>query len=177
RRRRIARRRKRGDRSRRDAVAPRSWSADSARGAAAIVRARDARRIFRRAASLDARRSRTLIAMPVRHPPATEIVAQVRSGRQSPSAAVAEALARARAADESRKLNIFLHRADKYGNARASELDDSADSRASDAVLPLLGVPFAVKDNISVAGLPTTCGSKILDGYVSAFTAAAVKRL
>jgi len=115
--------------------------------------------------------------MPVRHPPATEIVAQVRSGRQSPSAAVAEALARARAADESRKLNIFLHRADKYGNARASELDDSADSRASDAVLPLLGVPFAVKDNISVAGLPTTCGSKILDGYVSAFTAAAVKRL
>lgn len=39
------------------------------------------------------------------------------------------------------------------------------------------GVPFAVKDNINVAGLPMTCGSRILDGYRSVYDATAVGRL
>lgn len=38
--------------------------------------------------------------------------------------------------------------------------------------LPLLaGVPLTVKDNINVKGYPTTCSSKILDGYVSPYDA------
>lgn len=36
--------------------------------------------------------------------------------------------------------------------------------------LPLLaGVPIAMKDNINVQGFPTTCSSKILEGYVSPY--------
>src|SRR3954453_10500119 len=31
---------------------------------------------------------------------------------------------------------------------------------------PLLGCVFAAKDNIDVAGLPTTCGSRLLEGVV-----------
>lgn len=39
------------------------------------------------------------------------------------------------------------------------------------------GVPFSVKDTICVAGLPTTCASRALEGYMSPYTATAVKRL
>jgi aspartyl-tRNA(Asn)/glutamyl-tRNA(Gln) amidotransferase subunit A len=41
----------------------------------------------------------------------------------------------------------------------------------------LAGVPIAIKDNIASLGLPTTCASKILRGYVSPFEATAVTRL
>jgi aspartyl-tRNA(Asn)/glutamyl-tRNA(Gln) amidotransferase subunit A len=43
--------------------------------------------------------------------------------------------------------------------------------------LPLAGVPVAVKDNIATLGLPTTCGSRILEGYRSPFEATVVRRL
>ena len=42
---------------------------------------------------------------------------------------------------------------------------------------PLAGVPVAVKDNIVTLGMPTTCGSRILAGYVSPFEATVVRRL
>ncbi len=41
----------------------------------------------------------------------------------------------------------------------------------------LAGIPFAVKDNIATEHLPTTCASRILDGYVSPYEATVVKRL
>jgi aspartyl-tRNA(Asn)/glutamyl-tRNA(Gln) amidotransferase subunit A len=42
---------------------------------------------------------------------------------------------------------------------------------------PLNGVPVAVKDNIATTVLPTTCASRMLEGYVSPFEATAVRRL
>jgi aspartyl-tRNA(Asn)/glutamyl-tRNA(Gln) amidotransferase subunit A len=44
-------------------------------------------------------------------------------------------------------------------------------------VPPLAGVPVAVKDVLHVPGLPTTCGSRILEGYRPPFAATAVARL
>jgi aspartyl-tRNA(Asn)/glutamyl-tRNA(Gln) amidotransferase subunit A len=41
----------------------------------------------------------------------------------------------------------------------------------------LHGVPVAVKDNLVTLGLPTTCGSRLLEGYVSPYEATAVRRL
>ncbi len=42
---------------------------------------------------------------------------------------------------------------------------------------PWLGLPVAIKDVLNVAGQPCTCGSKILQGYVSPYDATAVARL
>ncbi|MCL4866092.1 MAG: Asp-tRNA(Asn)/Glu-tRNA(Gln) amidotransferase GatCAB subunit A, partial [Gemmatimonadales bacterium] len=41
----------------------------------------------------------------------------------------------------------------------------------------LHGMPIAIKDNIVTAEQPTTCASRILEGYRSPFTATAVQRL
>ncbi len=42
---------------------------------------------------------------------------------------------------------------------------------------PLLGIPFANKDNISVQGKKLTCSSKILEGYRAPYSATVVSRL
>jgi aspartyl-tRNA(Asn)/glutamyl-tRNA(Gln) amidotransferase subunit A len=61
---------------------------------------------------------------------------------------------------------------------------DRADQRLAtwrqnpDAPLPpLLGLPMAVKDVLCLEGVPTTCGSKILEGFRPPYSATSVKRL
>ena len=48
---------------------------------------------------------------------------------------------------------------------------------SGETVGPLAGVPVAIKDNIAIRDVQTTCGSRILEGYVSPYTATAVERL
>lgn len=43
--------------------------------------------------------------------------------------------------------------------------------------LPLLGVPLGVKDNLCTAGVQTTAGSRILEGYLPSYDARAVSKL
>ena len=88
------------------------------------------------------------------------------------SAAAREAVAAAaRRADEVNAghdgLNIFAWRDDADATAQADASPDG----------PLAGLPVAVKDNIATLTLPTTCGSHILRGYVSAYEATVVTRL
>ncbi|MCS7263006.1 MAG: amidase family protein, partial [Aquificaceae bacterium] len=55
-------------------------------------------------------------------------------------------------------------------------LEEAKDFKVSED-MPLAGVPVAVKDNINVLGFPTTCASKILQGYVSPYDATVIERL
>ena len=50
-------------------------------------------------------------------------------------------------------------------------------ARSGQADHPLLGIPMAVKDVISTAGVETTCGSRILQGYIPPYTATVVHKL
>ena len=58
-----------------------------------------------------------------------------------------------------------------------SRAPSAASQRSGVAAGPLNGVPFVVKDNIAVAGLPLTCGSRLLSDLVSPYSATAVTRL
>ncbi len=48
---------------------------------------------------------------------------------------------------------------------------------AGEELSPLAGVPIAVKDNMCIEGVLTTCASHILDNFVPTYTATAVKKL
>lgn len=80
-------------------------------------------------------------------------------------------------------LNAFL---EMYCDAitKAESADkEIADAKASGSLdklfdeKPLIGLPFAVKDNISVKGKRLTCASKILEGYVAPYDSTVVARL
>ncbi|GAP11962.1 aspartyl/glutamyl-tRNA(Asn/Gln) amidotransferase subunit A [Bellilinea caldifistulae] len=63
-------------------------------------------------------------------------------------------------------------------DARRADARRIAAHRHPDETLPsLLGLPIAVKDLLTVAGVRCTCGSRILENYVPPFTATAVQRL
>ncbi|NQW63462.1 MAG: Asp-tRNA(Asn)/Glu-tRNA(Gln) amidotransferase subunit GatA, partial [Deltaproteobacteria bacterium] len=100
-----------------------------------------------------------------------EIAASVRSGQQTAESVVSAALARMEA---TAPLGAFVH----VDRDRAL-----ADARAVDAriaagdLLPLAGVPVAVKDNLCTEGLETSCASKMLGGFVATYEATAVSRL
>jgi aspartyl-tRNA(Asn)/glutamyl-tRNA(Gln) amidotransferase subunit A len=71
-------------------------------------------------------------------------------------------------------LKAYLTLAPEVALEQAAEADGR---RASGEDGPLLGVPLAIKDVICVEGLPTTCGSRILENYVPPFSATAVEKL
>jgi aspartyl-tRNA(Asn)/glutamyl-tRNA(Gln) amidotransferase subunit A len=82
-------------------------------------------------------------------------------------------------------LNAFLEMYEDASEKAAAADKEIAEARkAGRAALddlfikkPLLGLPFANKDNISAKGKRLTCASKILEGYVAPYNATVIARL
>jgi aspartyl-tRNA(Asn)/glutamyl-tRNA(Gln) amidotransferase subunit A len=96
------------------------------------------------------------------------------SGELSSRELIESVLGRIAEVDGSVRAYLALADADA-ALAAAGRIDDA---RARGETLgPLAGHPVAVKDNIATRGVPTTAGSRALDGYVPPFDATAVERL
>ena len=70
-------------------------------------------------------------------------------------------------------LNAFLH-VNEGALAAAAEIDRRR--AAGDALGELAGVPLAIKDVLVTTDMPSTSGSRILEGYMSPFDATVVAR-
>jgi aspartyl-tRNA(Asn)/glutamyl-tRNA(Gln) amidotransferase subunit A len=68
-------------------------------------------------------------------------------------------------------LNATLHWSQELLDAEAARVDRMATPG------PLAAIPVALKDNIVTVEQPTTCGSRILEGYLSPYNATVVERL
>jgi len=80
-----------------------------------------------------------------------------------------------RIARHDRVVKAFLHVDPADARAQADAVDRRIAGGANDGAL--LGVPVAIKDNLCTRGLPTTCASRILEGYRPPYDATVVERV
>lgn len=73
-----------------------------------------------------------------------------------------------------KKLNAFVTVTKEKALKDAKNADEKI---AKGEEVPLLGIPFSIKDNFSTKGIRTTASSKVLDTYVAPYNATVVDRL
>jgi len=104
---------------------------------------------------------------------AVEIARDVRSGAVTARQVVEHYLARIGAHDGT--VHAFLEVTGEAARAAADAIDLRV-AKGEDPG-PLAGVPVALKDNLCTRGVPTTAGSRILEGWRPPYTATVVERL
>jgi aspartyl-tRNA(Asn)/glutamyl-tRNA(Gln) amidotransferase subunit A len=80
-----------------------------------------------------------------------------------------------RIAEVDARLHAFLH-VDADGALAAAKAVDAART-AGEPLGPLAGVPLAMKDIVAMEGVPTTCGSRILEGWRPPYDATIASRI
>ncbi|MEE8390326.1 MAG: amidase family protein, partial [Anaerolineae bacterium] len=86
-------------------------------------------------------------------------------------------LERILAVDNDVKAYLALTPDEALAQARAADERRAAGTDASSANAPLLGIPLAIKDVLCTEGIPTTCGSRILENFCPPYDGTAVARL
>ncbi len=104
---------------------------------------------------------------------ALEIAQQVAAGETSATSVIEASLAAIAATDGDVHAFVDVHGEEAL--EQAAGLD--AAIAAGERVGPLAGVPLALKDNLCQRGLPTTCSSRILEGWRPPYDATVVTRL
>ena len=104
---------------------------------------------------------------------ASAIGAAVRAGERSARAVTEEALAAVEVGDAD--VHAFLLTLPDEALAHADAIDASVAQGRDPG--PLAGVPVALKDNLCTRGIPTTCGSRILEGWRPPYDATVVEKL
>lgn len=74
-----------------------------------------------------------------------------------------------------KEVHAFLHVDNAGALAQARDVD--ARRKAGEKLAPLAGVPLALKDVLVQKGIPTTCGSKMLEGWRPPYDSTVVSRL
>ena len=104
---------------------------------------------------------------------AADLSAAMAAGEVSAAEVTTAHLDRIAAVDD--RVRAFLHVAGDDALAQAREVD--ARRKAGEPLGPLAGVPVAVKDLFTTVGMPTTCGSKILQGWRPPYESTITRRL
>ncbi len=104
---------------------------------------------------------------------ASELAGLVSSGEVSAVEVAQAHLDRIAAVDG--KVHAFLHVDTEGALASAAAVD--AKVKAGDKLSVLAGVPLGLKDILATNGLPTTCGSRVLDGWIPPYDATVVTKL
>jgi len=104
---------------------------------------------------------------------ATQIARDVKSGATSAEAELEKSLEAVRARNE--ELNVFLYVDEEGARAQARAVD--AQVKNGEPLGALAGVPIALKDNLCQRGVPTTCSSRILEGWRPPYSATVVERV
>lgn len=102
-----------------------------------------------------------------------QLAADIRSGTTTAAAVLEQHLARI----DQREGEIHAFNLVLQDSARNTAARIDADIAAGKDCGPLAGVPIALKDNMCTRGVPTTCSSKILEGWKPPYDATVVTRL
>lgn len=76
------------------------------------------------------------------------------------------------------KLNSFITISEEFALKQAKKADSIRSKEENTSSLPpLFGIPFAHKDIFCTQGIKTSCGSRMLDNFISPYNATIVDRL
>jgi len=102
----------------------------------------------------------------------TEILQAIKKKKISASEITDEYLSRIKASDGN--LNCFITLTEEAALNRAKEIDKDI---SKNKFKPLSGLPIAQKDIFCTKGVKTSCGSKMLDNFISPYDATVVDKL